>query len=160
MGELWNKISSYNIFNNLLPGALYVYFIERSSHVVLNSGEIVKDVILYYFIGLVIGRLGSLIFEPLIIWVRLVRFESYDKYVAACKVDGKIELLQEIANMYRTLCIVFIAIIVSLFIITHFTGVTYFFGIYIYAAMFILFSISYIKQTRYIVKRVKAAITP
>ena len=42
------KISSYNIFNNLFPGALFVYLLERSTKVMLSTDDIIKT--LYYII--------------------------------------------------------------------------------------------------------------
>jgi hypothetical protein len=59
------KISSYNIFNNLFP-ALFVYLLERSTKVILSTDDIVKNIVLYYFAGLIIGRVGSIIIEPLL----------------------------------------------------------------------------------------------
>jgi hypothetical protein len=58
------KISSYNIFNNLFR-ALFVYLLERLTKVILSTDDIVKNIVLYYFAGLIIGRVGSIIIEPL-----------------------------------------------------------------------------------------------
>ncbi|XJN32673.1 hypothetical protein AB2E29_10455 [Escherichia coli] len=55
MDGLWEKISSYNIFNNLFPGALFIYLLERMTNIVLSGDDLIKNVVLYYFVGLVIG---------------------------------------------------------------------------------------------------------
>ncbi|MCQ4967972.1 phosphohistidine phosphatase [Enterobacteriaceae bacterium DFI.7.85] len=154
MDSLWEKISSYNIFNNLLPGALYVYFIERTTRIVLSGDEIVKNIILYYFVGLVIGRIGSLLFEPVLKLLRVVKFAPYADYVTACVRDGKIETLQEVANMYRSLFSMAVLLLLSFFAASYITGEKYTVSIWISFLLSLVFIISYVKQIRYIIKRV------
>ena len=81
MDGLWEKISSYNLFNNLFPGALFIYLLERSTSVVLSTEDIVKNIVLYYFVGLVIGRVGSIVVEPILKAVRVIRFTPYSDYM-------------------------------------------------------------------------------
>lgn len=154
MDNLWEKISSYNIFNNLFPGALFIYLLERSTSVVLSTDDIVKNVVLYYFVGLIIGRVGSIVFEPIMKKIRLIKFIPYGEYIAACKNDNKIELLQETANMYRTLFSMSLLLIMSLYIASAFTGHSYVLSKC--AALFfaVIFIVSYVKQINYIVLRV------
>ncbi|MBS3042865.1 phosphohistidine phosphatase [Enterobacteriaceae bacterium 155047] len=154
MDGLWEKISSYNIFNNLFPGALFVYLFERASHVVLSTEDIVKNIVLYYFLGLVLGRLGSIIIEPLFKLFKLVKFAPYDKFVAASKLDSKIDVLQEVANMYRTLFTVSVVMLVSLYLMSKVTGGNYILSQIACSLFALLFIISYVKQIRYIVRRV------
>ena len=66
---------------------------------------------LYYFIGLIISRIGSLILEPFLKLIKFVRFADYEDYVMASKSDPKIDLFSEQNNMYRTLCSLFIMLI-------------------------------------------------
>ncbi|HBQ8024382.1 TPA: phosphohistidine phosphatase, partial [Klebsiella aerogenes] len=82
MDGLWEKISSYNIFNNLFPGALFVYLLERSTKVMLSTDDIIKNIVLYYFAGLIIGRIGSIIVEPLLKTIKLVKFTPYPEYIS------------------------------------------------------------------------------
>ncbi|EJB6972293.1 MULTISPECIES: phosphohistidine phosphatase [Enterobacter cloacae complex] len=154
MEGLWEKISSYNIFNNLFPGALFVYLFERASHVVLSTEDIVKNVVLYYFLGLVLGRLGSIVIEPLFRLFRLVKFAPYDKFVAASKIDSKIDILQEVANMYRTLFTVSVIMLLSLYFMSKVNGENYILSQMACSLFALLFLISYVKQIRYIVRRV------
>lgn len=153
MDGFWEKISSYNIFNNLFPGALYIYFMEKAAHLSLSGNDIVKSVILYYFVGLVISRLGSLILEPLLKVIKLVKFIPYGEYVSACVLDKKIETLQEIANMYRTLLATFILLLISLFLLGYLNGVSYYFSVCISISLAVLFLVSYVKQVKYVIKR-------
>ena len=154
MESLLERISSYNIFNNLFPGALFVYLLEKSTSVILSVDDIVKNVVLYYFVGLVIGRIGSILLEPLLRFIRVVRFVPYSDYLAACRKDSKIEILQESANMYRTLLSMSLLYLLSLYVMGFLTGHEYVFSKYAALFFVIMFIISYIKQIRYIVSRV------
>ncbi|HFO4496343.1 TPA: phosphohistidine phosphatase, partial [Escherichia coli] len=150
MDGLWEKISSYNIFNNLFPGALFIYLLERMTKIVLSGDDLIKNVVLYYFVGLVIGRIGSIVLEPFLKLSRLIKFAPYKDYVSACGVDGKIETLQEIANMYRTIFSMSIILLATLCVVGRFTGETYGLSKITLAVFAILFVVSYIKQIRYI----------
>ena len=154
MDGFWEKISSYNIFNNLLPGALFIYFLEKSFQISLSGTDIVKSLVLYYFIGLIISRVGSIFVEPLLKLFRLVRFRPYTDYISACKIDQKIELLQEIANMYRTLLTMSLLLCASFYSMEMLTGKNLILSKYLSLFFIAIFLISYIKQVGFIVKRI------
>lgn len=103
MKELIDKLSSYNIFNYLLPGMLFVGLSKYITGYDLVQENILVGVFVYYFLGMVISRIGSLVIEPLLKKLKVIRFVDYADYVAAAKKDEKIELLSEINNTYRTL---------------------------------------------------------
>ncbi|MDC5804499.1 hypothetical protein OPW04_06560 [Vibrio europaeus] len=105
-----SKISSYNLFNYLFPGALFVVLLKQLTVFSLEQEDIVLSVFFYYFIGLVISRLGSILIEPLLKALRFVKFAEYSNYVAASKVDELIVILSEQNNMYRTLCSVMLCL--------------------------------------------------
>jgi hypothetical protein len=73
------------------------------------QAEIIVGLFLYYFIGLVLSRIGSLLVEPVLKKLKFVIFAPYGEFVAACKADPKIDVLSESNNTYRTLCAVFLA---------------------------------------------------
>ena len=58
---------------------------------------------MYYFIGLIIIRIGSLAIEPALKRIRFVKFTSYTEFVKALKSDSKIDILSEINNYLRSL---------------------------------------------------------
>ncbi|EMN9739235.1 phosphohistidine phosphatase [Klebsiella quasipneumoniae] len=157
MDGLWEKISSYNLFNNLFPGALFIYLLERSTSVVLSTEDIVKNIVLYYFVGLVIGRVGSIVVEPILKAVRVIRFTPYSDYISACKKDSKIEMLQEVANMYRTLLTMSILLLAALLCIEALTNNNYNLSKWVSSFFTVVFIASYIKQINYIVARVVKA---
>ncbi len=103
MNELLEKISSYNIFNYLLPGALFAVLATRLTSYDLSQTDVVTGAFTYYFIGLVISRIGSLLVEPALKKLGVVTFAPYADFVSASSSDAKLEVLSEVNNMYRTL---------------------------------------------------------
>ena len=115
---------------------------------------------LYYMIGLIISRIGSLILEPLLKRIKFVRFADYEDYVEAVKLDSKIDIFSEQNNMYRTLCslsivLVFLKIFDELKHLCPLSDDAN--GIMILAVLLVTFLFSYRKQTQYVVKRVRTA---
>lgn len=161
MKDILAKLSSYKIFNYLFPGILFVGLAEQ-----LTSYPFVHDSHLiglprYYFIGMLISRIGSLIVEPLLKGTKFVRFADYKAYVAASPLDAKIEHLSEENNMYRTLCSLFIMLIFLkiyealegyLAWIADARGCILLFGF----GVLLLFA--YRKQTHFVVQRIKIAL--
>ncbi len=156
MNELINKISSYNLFNYLLPGAIFSVIFEHITPYKIIQTDLLVNAFLVYFIGLVISRIGSLIVEP--VFRKFVSFADYKDFVNTSKNDAKIEILSEANNVYRT----FIALFIIVFAIK---GYYYFipnnnYGVHILILLlFLLFVFSYIKQIKYITKRVNKSKT-
>ena len=113
MKELIDKISSYNLFNYLFPGVLYVLISKEITVYDMVQENIILGVFFYYFIGLVVSRVGSLIIEPLMKKIKLVKFVDYQDFISASKHDNKIKLFSEINNMYRTLISLFVLVLLT-----------------------------------------------
>ncbi|MEQ8417121.1 MAG: hypothetical protein RIB71_21745 [Imperialibacter sp.] len=158
MKELLAKISSYNLFNYLLPGVIYVGLLKEltSINLILESNFV--GAFIYYFIGLVISRLGSLIIEPLLKKLRLVKFADYGDFISASKADEQIVLFSEVNNTYRTLISLSIVLIIS-FLFDRFIIPLEISQIWISLSLniclVILFVFSYKKQTGFINKRIE-----
>ena len=103
MNDLLAKISSYNIFNYLFPGALSVVVAERMGIVTLPQVDIITRLLIYYSVGLGISRVGSLVLEPVLLATRFVTYSEYSDYVTACDADPKIITLVEASNTFRTI---------------------------------------------------------
>ena len=159
MNEILSKISSYNIFNYLLPGTLFAALGDTLTSYRFIQDDIIIGLFLYYFMGLVISRVGSLFIEPLLKKNKFVKFAEYGRFVSASKKDPKIDALSEVNNTYRTLCAVFVCFLA---LISFEQAVAICprlndFGPYILGvALFLMFLFSYRKQTAYVVKRVDA----
>ena len=157
MKDLLDKLSSYNIINYLLPGVVFVALCESLTTFSFVQKDIVLGAFLYYFIGLVISRIGSLIIEPSFKYIKLVQYAKYENFVTAANEDDKLEVLSEVNNMYRTFCSLFL--VISLIKVYEKIS-SYFPGLFIWNTeilivfFLILFCLSYRKQTEYITKRV------
>lgn len=155
MKELLDKISSYNIFNYLFPGVVFALAADYLTSTSLVQENILEGLFLYYFLGLVISRIGSLVIEPILKKIRFINFADYSSFVQASKKDEKIELLSEVNNTYRTLISTFFLLLL-LVIYDNFidiTGDTRNYLLIIF--LLIIFLFSYRKQTTFIVKRIK-----
>jgi hypothetical protein len=159
MKDILEKLSTYNLFNYLFPGVVFVILGEALTDYSFIQQDIVLGVFLYYFIGLVISRVGSLVVEPLLKWASFIKFADYKEYVTATKKDERVELLSEVNNTYRTLCACFgllillkvIEVLGKKFSIPH--GWEFFILV---VTLLVMFLFSYKKQTAYVKKRVEA----
>ncbi len=159
MKDLLDKLSSYNIFNYLFPGVVFVVLASKLTSYNFIQQDILLGVFLYYFIGLVISRIGSIFIEPVLKFIKFLKFADYKRFVKASKADTTIDTLSEVNNMYRTICSLFLILIAIngfewlstkwLFLSERkFETLT--------AFLFLLFLFSYRKQTNYITKRIEA----
>lgn len=114
MNEFIKKLTSYNFLNYLFPGILFVLLLNKSTRYNLIHENIFYGVFLYYFIGLILSRIGSLIIQPIFSYFKFIQFNSTSDYLKASKNYPKIEILSETNNMIRSLCSVFITLSVFL----------------------------------------------
>jgi hypothetical protein len=161
MKDILEKLSTYNIFNYLLPGVIFVIIAREFSGYNFIQNEIVLSGFLYYFIGMIISRFGSVIIEPILKKITFLKFEDYKNYVIASKKDTKIELLSEVNNTYRTICSMCVMLII-LNIYSVFNSnknVSFEPDFYIIiSVILIMFLFAYRKQTNYITKRIQSNI--
>ncbi len=87
MDEIFKKISSYNLFNYLLPGIIFALLIQNFIGYKIIQKDIILGLFLYYFVGLVISRVGSLVVGPFLKWINFLNFSDYHDYMEACKLD-------------------------------------------------------------------------
>ena len=158
MKDILGKISSYNFFNYLLPGVLFVVILDELTTYSLTQENLIIGAFVYYFVGLVISRFGSLIIEPILKKVSFLEFSDYSDFVSASKQDSEIKIFSEVNNMYRT----FISMLALLILLKLYELLAVKFlvpsewNLYLLAIiLLIMFLFSYRKQTRYISKRIK-----
>lgn len=156
-----DKLSSYNFLNNLIPGSIFCYLLQHICSVDILSNSTVENLFIYYFVGMVISRVGSIVIEPLAKATRMVSYAEYNDYIVASKLDHKIEMLLETNNLYRTIASgELLIIIIKLYIIAeqNIENLSIFTPYIIAVALLIVFLLSFRKQTEYIKKRVNKAI--
>ena len=110
MSEFLTKLSSYNLFNYLLPGAVFMYFMNQLDIWKINETNIILEIFLYYFVGMTISRVGSVILEPIFMKLRIINFADYKDYLTAKDNDPQIETLLEQNNTYRTITALFLVL--------------------------------------------------
>jgi len=159
MSDLLGKISSYNLFNYLLSGILFVVLAKIFTPYSFVQDDLILGAFLYYFIGLIISRLGSLFVEPILKWSKFIRFANYADFVKVSKIDPKLEILSEQNNTYRTLTAVFGSVIflkVFDLLKADFTCIAKLQSELLFVSILLLLLFGYRKQTAYITKRIES----
>jgi hypothetical protein len=161
MKDLLEKLSSYNLFNNFLPGILFCIIGSLITDYKLIQTDVLVGVFLYYTFGIFIGRIGSIVVEPILRKMKIVVFSDYSDFVKASSKDEKLEILSETNNTYRSLIsVVFCLCILKLYFILESNVVVlvdYRYGI-IGLTVLVILILSYRKQTKYIKGRVESVL--
>ena len=156
MKELLDKLSSYNIFNYLFPGIISCVASESlTTQVVLLQQDLVHGVFIYYLVGLVISRFGSLVLQPLLKKTGFIRFSNYQEYIEASKEDEKIGVFLETSNMYRTLSATFLLLFLVVPLEWLYIQAPNAFSLMFVLFLAALFLYSFRKQSSYISARVE-----
>lgn len=159
MKDLLDKLSSYNIFNYLLPGVLFAAFADALTTLALVQKDIVVGVFVYYFCGSIVSRVGSLLVEPLLRRIGFLKFAPYEDFVRVAKSDTKLEVLSESNNMYRTFCALMLSVAaVSLYDLAaqSYSLLRTVAPAVCILGVALLYLFAYRKQTDYIAKRIAA----
>ena len=123
--------------------------------------NVLVNLAVFYFFGMLVGRVGSLIVEPILLKTKIIEYSMYSDFVKASKEDSLIDILKESNNMYRTFTGVFLslllvkgvdAVVTLMRLNSMVTSLT------IIVLLFLVFLLSYRKQTAYIKNRVKKTI--
>lgn len=151
MSQILALLTTYNLFNYLFTGVLVVAESDYFLNLHLSTGDIVSDLAIFYFIGIIVSRIGSLFIEPLLKWLKIIKFADYKDYLSAKEVDKDLEMFSEINNMYRTIISVqtLILLCMLLKLINAYTFLTSNAWIVV-GFLLLLFILSYRKQTSYI----------
>jgi len=158
MGDIADKLDSYQILSNLLPGAFFVTMVKLFYGIDLTGWNVGEIIITYYFVGFIISRLGSLILEPFLKKVKWVEFAPYSDFLAAEKADNKVTILSETNNYIRSLLTATVLLPAfwlllilkenNIWFATHWKEI-------FWVGAILLFSFSYRKQTSFVRKRVQ-----
>ena len=158
MEKFIEKISSFHLLTNLVPGTAFCILVDRFTSFSVPTGASIADYIAFYFIGVVISRFSSILIEPLYKKLEIVEYAPYSQFLTAEKKDKKVTELSEANNLYRALL----------------SSAVLFSGVYLYEvlgskfpflftikvpvlciALIVLFTLSYRKQTSLIRNRVE-----
>jgi len=160
MKDILDKITAYNLFNYLVPGVLFAVILESLTSYSITQEDLIIGAFLYYFVGLVISRFGSLVVEPVLKKISFVQFMPYADFISASKSDSKIELLSQDNNMYRTLVAMFALLLLAK--AYDMLSVTYPVlreqsVMIVVVLLLVTFLLSYSKQAKFVADRIKVA---
>lgn len=96
------KITSYNLFNNLLPGAIFCVLADRCTRLGFATSNILEQLFLWYFVGMIISRIGSIFVEEILRKIKVIEFAEHNQYTLAAEKNPYIKMMSEINNTYRT----------------------------------------------------------
>lgn len=159
MSNILEKLDSYQILTNLLPGAFFVYIVKIFLEVSLPTDNVVENIVVYYFAGLVINRIGSLAVEPMLKKVHFIRYAPYPNFIKAERSNPKITVLSEMNNYTRSLLTS--AIIIPIIWILQAVAVEWYWlsanwKVVAAIVLIAIFLFSYRKQSKYVCDRVEA----
>lgn len=152
LDDLLGKISAYDLFNVLLPGALVTYSLSQMPlGSCIDCSNWLALFVMSYVLGLIASRIGSLCIEPLVRKLQPTGKRDYSAFAYAQKRDPKVEQLLMISNMYRSLAgagvLLVIILLASLLPESHRLPAAL-------CSFIALFVASWIKQERYVEKRI------
>lgn len=161
MNDLLKQISSYNLFNYLLPGAVFCILLNSFFNYPLIPENIFAAAFFYYFVGLTISRVGSIAIEPILKFLRIIESDDYADFVDASRYDSKIEILSESNNTYRTLIALPICALIFHFCqtVSHVLALSVpLQGTILLFSILGLYILAYRKQSKYVSTRVEVAL--
>lgn len=154
--NLVDKLSSYQFFNFIFPGALFLGILLYVGIDIKLIDNIWWFLLGSYSIGICISRVGSLIVEEVLKLCNCIEQYDVKVYAAKLKEDNFTGVLLEIANMYRTLSALgLILIVASLFFVCQKECIIFWILFLVGLCLTILFTKSFIKQHNYFTDKLK-----
>ena len=90
MDNFFNKLENYNIFNYILPAIIFDIGCKIYINLtIISTSNVVIAAFAYYFVGLVISRIGSLIIKPLL-WKlkkKILRLKFYLQIITCIEIS-------------------------------------------------------------------------
>lgn len=158
MADIFSAISKYNIINYLIPGTIFCVLLRLLTPYDLIQPELAVGMFLYYFVGMIISRVGSVIIEPVFKKIGVVKYAPYDDYLTAMGKDPGIADLLEANNSYRTLtamCLLLLLALSTMWAVESFGVEVWQVRFVAVLALILIFIAAYRKQTGYIRNRVE-----
>lgn len=155
---LIDKFSQYNFLTNILPGSVLCIILKYLVGYDLIPEDNYQAGIVFYFVGIVNSRVGSLIIEPVLKKISWVIFAPYPKFLQAEKEDSKLEPLSQENNVYRSyISVMFISVVGYIHKNYSLDGKQLLSDdpLVLVVSLLILFLFAYRKQTSFVRKRVE-----
>lgn len=153
-----DKLSQYNFLTNILPGTVLCVILKYLVGYDLIPDDYYQAGIVFYFVGMVNSRVGSLVIEPILKAISWVKFAPYSEFLRAEKDDAKLTMLSQENNVFRSyISVMFISILgyiyktCSLDLRLSLNNES----LVLIVVLFVLFLFAYKKQTSFVRKRVE-----
>ena len=156
MEKIIEKIEVYHFINYLLPGIIFGTIFTEITQKNLFNYNIILAIIEYYFVGLLLSRIGSIIIKPMLERLKIITCVKYSQYINCSKTDDKVELLQREANQYRTYISVFLCLTILEIYYSFINNIFYKISL-LFLSLTVLFILSYRKQLKFITERLQYA---
>lgn len=162
MEKILSSIPVYNLLTNLIPGtvlaALLKICVDGCDIFSLTNNIWILAVVLY-FLGIIDSRISSLIFEPLLKNLKIVKHASHKDFTDAelKNTSGKLTQLSRMNNEYRSYLSVFAIVFILKLIFLSQHAKTFVMGNACWIILvlgILLFLFSYKKQVSYITSRI------
>ena len=161
MDKFLNKLSEYHFIQSLVPGMIFTYCSKMFYEINFLTDKPVYDFIVILIIGIIISRIGSIIVEPILRKLKILKFCKYTDYVEASQKDSFIKNLSETNNLYRGIIATFLLLLFEklfLIISERIVWLNDWSYLIISVLLIVLFIVSYRKQTNYIKQRIDNAL--
>lgn len=157
MSDLAYLISNTRIVSCLVPGAMMCVFINNYFRVDFLKNDALFNIIIFYAVGVVIGRVGSIVIEPFFKNIGLIEKDNYARFIEAEERNPKLNTIDEICRFYRSLValmiIIIVGLIVSFFLKMYSLWIS--FGALIAAILILVLMVfAYRKQSKYTIERI------
>ena len=147
------KISSYQLFNFIVPGATLLTILKFLYDIEIDVDENLGYFMLAsYVVGLTLSRIGSVWIEGVMVSLKWIDGYDVSRYIKAREENIIVETMLSLANLYRTMGSMFICTIVVLLVTGRVEG--YCVHYLVYAVLTCLFIASFIKQYSYFKKSI------
>ena len=168
MNTVIQKLGTYHILANLIPGAFFCLALDFLFGITLPVEGIGGYIIAYYFVGLIIGRIGALITKRVftrkegtkkVCFTQFIEYVAYADYVEAETSSPKIAALSDTNECYRSLltCVWLLPAVKGFYCLAQrFSLVSDYWMWVALPLLFGLFLWSYKEQAGFIKRRVKS----
>lgn len=97
-----SKLYTFDLFSRFIPGGIFCILSQKElGYTFMNNTNTIEKIFMYYVIGVVINCMGSILLGS-----KRKNDMTYENYVIATKKDDEIKIINETANLYRSLIIV------------------------------------------------------
>lgn len=155
---LIGKLSQYNFLTNILPGTVLCIIMKYLIGYDLIPADYYQAGIVFYFVGMVNSRVGSLIVEPILKAISWVKFAPYSEFLQAEREDSKLTILSQENNVFRSYISVMFISTIGYIYKNYSLDWRHLLGdepLVLIVALLILFLFAYRKQTSFIRKRIE-----